>query len=97
MNIKIRHLETLDDAYGTTAFPSHNRAIITISRRLNRLTATYGATVLHELLHVWVHILAKNGFEMDDKTEHAFIYAAEKIVVTEFRKTVGRQRRKGGK
>lgn len=92
MNIKIRHVEKLDDAYGTTSFPSKNKAIITISRELNRLTASYGATMLHEMLHVWIRILAIRGFETDDKTEHKFIYAAERAVVVLFRKIVGKKK-----
>lgn len=92
MNIKIRHVEKLKDAYGITSFPTNNRAVITISRQLNRLTASYGATVLHEMLHVWIRILAIRGFETDDETEHKFIYAAERAVIVLFRKIVGKKK-----
>ncbi len=86
MNIAIRNVKEIKDSYGETMFPTRNKVVIRISRALNRLTATYAATLLHELLHVWVHVLSLRGFEMDDAVEHKFIYAAEKAVVVEFKK-----------
>ncbi len=86
MNIRIRSIEKLKGAYGETRFPTPNKAIILISRRLNRRLASYGATLLHELLHAWVHVLGQKGFTLDDEAEHDFIYAAERAVLIEFRK-----------
>lgn len=86
MNIKIRHVEKIKGSYGETGFPSPHRAIITINRQLNKSLSSYASTMLHELLHVWIRILALKGFEIDDETEHTFIYAAEKAVLTEFKK-----------
>lgn len=57
-----------------------NYALITISSKLNTTVAEYGATVLHELLHLWVTILRKNGFRVSNKKEHKFIYAVEDVI-----------------
>lgn len=94
MIIKIRHVEEMPDDYGECAFPTPHKAIITISKKGNHLLAMYASTVLHELLHVWVRILAKKGFDIDDRVEHDFIYAVEREVLKKFRQIV---RKKGGK
>lgn len=94
MNIKIRHAKRVAGAYGNTSFYGPKKAIITISRALNRRLSTYAATLLHELLHVWTKILENFGFEIDDKTEHDFIYACERAILKEFRAIVGKKGRK---
>ncbi len=86
MFIKIRHVEKIKGSYGETGFPTPRSAVITISRQLNKSLASYASTMLHELLHVWIRILAIKGFEVDDETEHDFIYAAEKRVLKEFKR-----------
>ncbi len=91
MTIKIRHTEKLHGSYGECAFNSKNKMVITIARERNRRLATYGATLLHELLHAWVRMLELNGFKVDDKVEHKFIYAVEQAVVRLFRDIVGRK------
>ncbi len=92
MIIKIRHVEKLGSSYGESEFVSRNKMLITIARQRNRRLATYSATLLHELLHVWVWVLEINGFEVDDKTEHKFIEAVEQAVVRLFRDVVGRKK-----
>lgn len=89
MTIKIRHVEKLRSLYGECHFVTKNKTVITVARSKNRRLATYGATVLHELLHAWVRILEWNGFEIDDEVEHEFLYAVEQAVVRLFRDIVG--------
>lgn len=91
MVIKIRHVEKLRSLYGECAFTTKNKTIITIARQKNKRLATYGATVLHELLHVWVRILQTGGFKITDEVEHEFIDAVEQAVVRLFRDIVGRK------
>jgi|ERR1019366_2323547 hypothetical protein len=94
MLIKIRHVKDIKGSYGECAFLTPHKAIITISKKANRYLAGYASTVLHELLHIWIRILAKKGFDVDDETEHAFIYAVEKDMLKQFKKTVGKIGRK---
>ena len=91
MTIKIRHTEKLRDLAGECSFKTKNKTIITIARQGNRRLAEYGATLLHELLHVWIRILVMNGFQISDKVEHDFIYSVEQAVVRLFRDIVGRK------
>ncbi len=92
MTIKIRHVEKLRSLYGECSFTSRNKTVITIARSRNRRLATYGATLLHELLHAWIRALEMSGFEIDDEIEHKFIYAVEQAVVRLFRDIVGRKK-----
>ena len=94
MIIKIRHAKDLKGDYGECAFVGPHKAIITISKKGNGYLAGYASTVLHELLHVWIRILAKKGFEVDDETEHDFIYAVERDLLKQFKKIVGKIGRK---
>jgi hypothetical protein len=94
MLIKIRHVKELKGDYGECAFVGPHKAIITISKKGNKYLAAYASTVLHELLHVWIRILAKKGFEVDDDTEHDFIYASEAAMLKQFKKIVGKVGRK---
>lgn len=94
MLVKIRHVKNLKDDYGECAFPTPYKAIITISKKGNRYLAEYASTVLHELLHVWVRILAKKGFKIEDNAEHDFIYAVEKDILQRFKKVLGKTGRK---
>lgn len=91
MTIKIRHTERLRNLAGECSFKTKNKTIITIARQGNRRLAEYGATLLHELLHVWVRILVLNGFHISDQVEHKFIYAVEQAVIRLFRDTVRRK------
>ncbi len=92
MIIKVRHVEKLRGLYGECDFSTKNKTVITIARSKNRRLATYGATLLHELLHAWVRVLEMNGFEIDDEVEHEFIDAVEQAVVQLFRDIAGRKK-----
>ena len=92
MTIKIRHAKKLKDLYGNCAFPTASRVVITVNRQFNKRLATYAATLLHELLHAWIHILELNGLKVDDEAEHKFIYATEQAVLREFRKLAPRRK-----
>lgn len=92
--IKIRHAKNLKDEYGTCSFPTPHKALITISRKGNGYLAGYAATMLHEMLHVWIRILAKKGFKVEDDVEHEFIYAVERDMLRQFKKVIGKIGRK---
>ncbi len=91
MIVKVRHVEKLRSLYGECAFVSKNKTIITIARQRNKRLATYSATLLHELLHVWIRVMELNGFKVDDDTEHDFIDAVEQAVLRLFKQVVGRK------
>ncbi len=82
-----------DECYGLTLFPTNRRVVIRMSQRLNRTIAEYGATLLHELLHVWVHSLTILGWKSiyngdsaaEDEAEESFVLAAERVVLREFK------------
>lgn len=73
-------------AYGNFLIRGRESALITLSLKLNPTLATWGSTLLHELLHLWVTLMRKNGFRVSDKKEHTFIYAVEKAVLQKARK-----------
>jgi hypothetical protein len=68
-------------AYGNFLLRGHNYAVITISQKLNDTVAEYAATVLHELLHLWVTVLRLKGFRVTNVKEHKFIYAVENTII----------------
>lgn len=68
-------------AYGNFLMRGAGYALITISMKLNDTVAEYSATILHELLHLWVTLLRLKGFRVTNVKEHKFIYAVEKIVL----------------
>ncbi len=88
MTIKIRHVKHLKGSYGDTAFPAPGKIVITINRKLNRSLASYGTTLLHEILHAWMHILEINGFD----PEHDFVDATEKDALRHFKRVYGRKK-----
>ncbi len=65
-----------------------NKAAITISMKLNDTLAEYGATTLHELLHLWMTLLRKEGFKCTNKKEHDFIYSAEQLVIKSMKENI---------
>lgn len=73
-------------AYGNFLLQGRTRALITVSLKLNQLLAEYGATLLHELLHFWMTMMRREGFKMNDRREHQFIYAVEKKIINEMKK-----------
>ncbi len=89
MKIVIRHVDKIKGAYAETTFPKPGTVVITISRELNRSLASYGTTVLHELLHAWMHILETKGFD----PEHDFVGAVEKDALRHFTRVYGKRRK----
>lgn len=73
-------------ASGNFILRRSGKAIITISRKLNDTVAEYAATVLHELLHLWMTMLRFKGIRVTNTLEHKFIYGVEDAVIGEFRK-----------
>jgi hypothetical protein len=59
----------------------------------NGTIAEYASTLLHELLHFWLHVMAMRGWVVKDEPEHRFIYAVEKSVLRQL-KYLRRGRRK---
>lgn len=70
-------------ASGNFLLRGRGYATITISQRLNYYFAEYAATLLHELLHLWVTMLRLKGFKITNRREHLFIYATERHVLRE--------------
>jgi hypothetical protein len=68
-------------AFGNFMIRGHDSILITISKKLNTTIAEYGATVLHELLHLWVTILRLKGFRATDDREHEFIDVVERAIL----------------
>ena len=68
-------------AYGNFFLRGAKSSLITVSLKLNDTIAEYSATVLHELLHLWVTIIRIKGFRTTNVKEHRFIYAVEKVVI----------------
>lgn len=110
MIIKMRYqprvfAEDGDECYGLTIFPSPKRVMIRISRALNKTVAQYGATLLHELIHVWVHYLTTIGWEsiygddtkLENDVEEEFVLSAERVVLLEFKKYFKKGERANGK
>ncbi len=77
-------------AFGNYTLTGKNSALITVSLKKNKLVAEYGATLLHELLHMWTTLLRKEGVKVTNKVEHEFIYDTEeniyKIMKKHFKK-----------
>ena len=73
-------------AFGNFLLKGHNSAIITISLKLNQKVNEYGATLLHELLHLWITQLRKKGCKLTNKKEHKFIYEVEDALIKIMRK-----------
>lgn len=73
-------------AYGNYLLRGRERADITISMKLNKTLAEYSYTLLHELMHLYITLLRKEGFKSTNKLEHKMIYDLEDTVVTIMRK-----------
>jgi hypothetical protein len=80
-------------AHGNFLLRGAGYALITISLKLNDTVAEYAATVLHELLHLWVTVMRLKGFRVTDTTEHKFIYAVEKVVIEMAKKHLKHRRK----
>jgi len=78
-------------AYGNFLLRGHKSALITVSRKLNTTVAEYSATVLHELLHLWVTLVRLKGFRTTNIREHKFIYGVEDVVLKMAKKHLRRK------
>lgn len=90
MRLEIKKVKACrNKAYGNFLLRGRDTALITVSMKLNTTLAEYATTVLHELLHLWITLLRKEGFKLSNRKEHSFIYAVEAIVVKLFQRTKG--------
>lgn len=82
MRLEIKNVtKCKNGAYGNFIIRGRESALITISLKSNPTLATWGVTLLHELLHLWTTLMRKNGLRVTDKREHTFIYAVEAQVL----------------
>lgn len=79
-------------AYGNFLIRGNERAVITISLKMNPTIAEYAATLLHELLHCYTTLLRAEGFRVTDKKEHKWIEACEDAIIAVMLKTLGRRK-----
>lgn len=70
------------ECYGVTRFLSPSKYVVYVGKNKNREPGQYAITLLHELLHVWVDLIKRNGFPIDLRKEHPYIYAVEKAVMS---------------
>ena len=54
---------------------------IAISHKAHKKLSAFGATMLHELLHLWIYLMGVYGYRVSLKAEHKFIYAVENTVI----------------
>lgn len=67
---------------------------ISMSLHHNKTLADYSLTLLHELLHLWVLCLRYKGFAVKNTTEHRFINAVEKNLLSQIKYLKPIRRRK---
>lgn len=80
-------------AYGNFLMRGAGSALITLSLKLNDTVAEYAATLLHEILHLWVMLLRLKGFRVTNIKEHKFIYAVEKVILNKAKKHLKTRRK----
>lgn len=91
MRIDIKEVKKCrNGAYGNFLLRGRQSALITVSLKENRVVAEYAATLLHELLHLWITLLRLKGFRTTNIKEHRFIYAVEKAIITKARRYLRR-------
>lgn len=66
---------------GLSTFETNGDMLIEISEKENPTIDLFAVTMLHELLHVWLEILKRNGAEIDLSKDHKFITAVELAVI----------------
>lgn len=93
MLVNIREVKKCKNgAYGNFLLRGAGSTLITISRKLNDTVAEYAATLLHELLHLWVTLLRLKGYRTTNKKEHEFIYGVEKTIIRKAQKYLRRKK-----
>jgi hypothetical protein len=70
-----------DCGYCAKRSRTSNKYEIAISRTAHKTVSEMGATLLHELLHLWVFILQVYGYRVRLKTEHQWIKAIETTII----------------
>ena len=66
---------------GLTTFETNGNVLIEISEKENPTIAEFSVTLLHELLHVWLEVIKKNGATIDLRKDHRFITSVEQSVI----------------
>lgn len=93
MLLEIKHVKAcLNGAYGNFILKGRERALVTVSMKLNGFLSEYTVTLLHELLHFWFTMLRKQGFKATNRQEHKFIYAMEDRTIEELKKHFKRKK-----
>ncbi len=78
MRVTIKMVPRLPDGdAGIFTVHSRNRATIRVSLERNPRLFEFAATLLHELLHLWVEVLLRHGFKIGARREHQWIEACE--------------------
>jgi hypothetical protein len=66
--------------FGLTTFETNGDVLIEISEKKNPTIDLFAITLLHEMLHVWLEILKRNGATIDLRKDHKFIAAVENSI-----------------
>lgn len=66
---------------GLSTFQTNGNVLIEISEKENPTIAEFSVTLLHELLHVWLEVIKKNGATIDLRKDHRFITSVEQSVI----------------
>ena len=66
--------------FGLTTFETNGDSLIEISEKKNPTVDLFAITLLHEMLHVWLEILKRNGASIDLRKDHKFITAVENSI-----------------
>ena len=66
---------------GLSTFETNGDVLIEISEKENPTIAEFSVTLLHELLHVWLEVIKKNGATIDLRKDHKFITQVEQSVI----------------
>lgn len=83
-SVTIKLVEKLpqgDCGYCAARSRSKDKYEIAISRSAHKTVSEMGATLLHEMLHLWVFILQVYGYKVRLKTEHQWIKAIETTII----------------
>jgi hypothetical protein len=67
---------------GLSTFKTNGDVVIEISEKKNPTVDLFSVTLLHEMLHVWLEVLKRNGATIDLRKDHKFITAVEKSVIS---------------
>ena len=69
------------DLFGLSTFETNGDVLIEISEKKNPTIDLFSITLLHEMLHVWLELLKRNGATIDLRKDHKFIRAVEESIV----------------